>query len=133
MKLSDAMVTGLSSALAFCAAGFAGYMLAYGPPERADPIVTGTIVRGDSASLQALLPPGFFSSARRFDYALQRVTGGTAYVSIGNGVETVTVPIRQGSMVPGIGPARAIGRRNAGWVVRTGTLEITEEGVSVER
>ncbi len=158
MRLSDALVTACSGALSFCAAGFAGYMVAYGPPgarsdfalvnlaaqrvnisrgERsdavADPIITGTARSDEGGMRKARLPQGFFAKAQRFDYKLQRVAGEIAYVSINNGVETVTVPIQRGALVPGIGFAREIARREDRWVLRTGTLEITEEGISVAR
>jgi hypothetical protein len=158
MKLSDALVTACSSALSVCAAGFAGYMVAHGPPNAqsdfalvnlaanrvnisrgetsdiiADPITTGTAERNDGKNGDAPLPKGFFARAQRFDYKLQRVAGETAYVRISNGIEAVTVPVQRGALVPGIGFARALEQRGASWVVVTGTLEITEDGISVAR
>jgi hypothetical protein len=158
MKFSDALVTAGSCALALGAASFAGYMVTYGPPAQhadfaladlaadrvnvsrgertnavADPIITGTAPSDDSTNAEVMPPQGFFSRARRFDYRLERVAGGIAYVSISNGMESFTAPVRQGALVPGIGFAREIARRENRWVVVTGRLEITEDGISVAR
>jgi hypothetical protein len=99
----------------------------------ADPITTGTAQSNDGADGEARLPAGFFAKAERFDYKLQRVAGETAFVSISNGAETATVPVQRGVLVPGLGFAREIARRGDRWVLRTGTLEITEDGISVAR
>jgi hypothetical protein len=156
--VSDMLVTAVSVMLAFSSAGFAGYMVAHGPPGArsdfslinlaktrenvsrgietgrvADPIMTGTATGEDGAGDRASLPPGFFDRAERFDYRLTRVKQETAYVEIDNGIEMVTVPVQKGALVPGIGFARGLEQRASGWVLMTGTLEITEDGISVAR
>jgi hypothetical protein len=150
----DRLVTGASCALAFIAAGFAGYMVANGPPGTgsdfalidlardranaqrealADPIVTGT-AKGDGRGLSGVaVPDGFFAASRRFTYRLASVTGQSASIEIDNGLEKVTVVVREGGLVPGIGPARSVERRGQQWVIVTGALEISERGMTLAR
>lgn len=159
LTASDIALNVVSVVLAFFSASFAGYMVMYGPPERAgnsmvsvalepfetshaklgqydilDPIVTGSITRDDgsgkSAQSEAL---ELFQADQHLTYKLRTIVRNTAFVDISNERSLVTLPVEVGVLIPGAGNVLRFERRGGKWIVVTSTSEISEEGMVAVR
>ena len=156
LTVGDIALHTVSIVLAAFSAGFAWYMVMYGPgPQNGavpqitvalqpfdtnreklgdhdalDPIVTGSITKSDSGSKPPKRPtPELLKPDQHLRYNLRMVFKDTAFVDINNGRSVVTMPVERGAQLPGVGRVLRFENRNGKWIVVTNSAEISEDGM----
>jgi hypothetical protein len=156
LSSGDVALNVASIVLAFFSAAFACYMVTYGPGEgknniqkvtvalepfdssqtklgdfdTIDPIVTGSIApTAGTENTAARRSPDRPQSEQRLRYSLRSVAGDTAFVDVSNGRSVITLPVRRGALLPGVGQVLGFELRRGKWVLVTTSAEISQEGV----
>jgi hypothetical protein len=157
LTAGDILLNAVSVVLAFSSASFAGYMVMYGPSGRnasiptvnvalqpfepsgtklgqydmLDPIVTGSVTRSGGTGKDARRAALELVQVDPYlKYKLRAVIRDTAFIDISNSRSTVTFPVEVGELIPGAGEVLRFERRRGGWIVVTGSSEISERGMT---